>query len=85
MILASFVVGLINIFFIRNQFISSLMAIVLAAVYSIYLLYDTRKIIGGKHKELNMDDSVKGAMLLYMDIISLFLQIMKLLGEKKKD
>lgn len=61
------------------------MAIVLAAVYSIYLLYDTRKIIGGKHKELNMDDSVKGAMLLYMDIISLFLQIMKLLGEKKKD
>ena len=59
-------------------------AYVLGIVYSVYLLVDTQMILGGKHKSLDFDNYVLGALIIYMDIVSLFLQILKILGKKKK-
>ncbi len=40
-------------------------------------------IIGGKHRfQLSCDDYVVGALLLYMDIIQLFMYLLMLLGKK---
>lgn len=45
-------------------------------MYSLYLIYDTQLIAGkGKHK-LEIDDYVIGAMILYIDIIGLFIKIL---------
>lgn len=44
--------------------------------YGFYLIYDTQLIIGGKSHELSIDDYVIGAMLIYIDIIVLFLRIL---------
>jgi FtsH-binding integral membrane protein len=76
-------ITLLNVFIIRSSFITVLMAIGIACVYSLYLIIDTQLILGGKNLELTMDNYVLGAVLLYIDIIQLFLQILKILGKKK--
>jgi protein lifeguard len=60
-------------------------AILFAAIYSIYIIIDTQLIIGGKNKELALDDFILGSVILYTDIISLFLKILQILGKKKDD
>lgn len=79
----TFSITIINIFFIKSDFITVLVAIAIACVYSIYLIIDTQLILGGKNQELTLDNYVLGAVLLYIDIIQLFLQILKILGKKK--
>jgi len=51
------------------------------AIYSLYLIIDTQLILGGKNKELTLDNYVLGAILLYVDIIGLFLEILKIIGK----
>lgn len=60
-------------------------AIVVGVAYSIYLLVDTQMILGGKHKSLSLDNYVLGAIILYVDIVGLFLKILQILGKKKDD
>lgn len=78
-------VSLINMFFIRSSLIVMGIAILMSVVYSIYILVDTHMIMGGKNKELSLDDYVLGSIILYVDIISLFLKILQILGKKKDD
>lgn len=54
-------------------------------LYSLYLIIDTIMITGGKSMNgygCDLDDYVIGAMMLYMDIIMLFIYILRLLGGK---
>lgn len=53
-------------------------------VYGIYLIYDTQLIMGGKHVELGYDDYIVGALIIYLDIIVLFLRILEILNALKK-
>ena len=48
--------------------------------YSIYLVMDTQLIMGGKRYEVEIDDYILGAIILYTDIIMLFLYLLQLLG-----
>jgi len=48
-----------------------------------YIIYDTQLIVGGNHKhQFTIDDYVFAALNLYMDIIQLFLHLLRMLGEK---
>ena len=51
-----------------------------ACLFAIYLVIDTQLIVGGGRYSLSMDDYVAGAMILYIDIIQIFLYILELLG-----
>jgi FtsH-binding integral membrane protein len=62
---------------------SNLMAFVVGAIYCGYILVDTQLIIGGKNKELSLDNYILGSVILYVDIIGLFLKLLQLLGDKK--
>ena len=73
-----------NAFIFRSSLLVNLMAVVIAGIYCIYLLVDTQLILGGKKHQLSLDNYVMGAMILYVDIIGLFLKILQLLGDKKK-
>jgi len=53
--------------------------------FSGYLAYDIQLIMGGKRRSLEIDDYILGALIIYMDIINLFIEILKLFGEKKDD
>ena len=51
--------------------------------YSIYLIIDTMMIVGGKSAngyELDMDEYIMGALMLYIDIIMIFIYILRILG-----
>jgi FtsH-binding integral membrane protein len=50
-------------------------------LYSLYLVFDTQLIMGDKTYSLEIDDYIYGALMLYIDIIGLFLRILKLLKE----
>jgi FtsH-binding integral membrane protein len=54
-------------------------------VFVIYIVYDTQLIIGGEHKshKFTVDDYVFAALTLYLDIMHLFLRLLRLLGKKK--
>jgi len=51
----------------------------------IYLIYDTQLLIGKRGKKFSEDDYILAAITLYLDIIVLFLQILKIFGEKKNN
>lgn len=56
-----------------------------AALFSGYLAYHTKLIVSGKHTkyQMNEKDYVFGAMSLYNDIISMFIYILRLIGEDR--
>ena len=80
-----FWVSLVNIFFVRSPMLNLVISWALGIVYTIYLLVDTQMILGGKNKNLTLDNYALGAIIIYTDIIQLFLQILKVLGKKKKE
>jgi hypothetical protein len=51
-------------------------------VFGIYLVIDTQLIIGGRRLAISMDDYVVGALILYMDIIQIFLYLLQLFGRR---
>lgn len=72
----------IAIFGLQMHFIMSAFAVFL---FSFYLIYDTQMILNGTldtHKQYKMDEDsyIMGAMMLYIDIIQLFLHILSLLN-----
>ena len=45
-------------------------------LYALYILVDTQLIVGGGRHELSIDDYIIGAIILYIDIIMLFLKLL---------
>ena len=54
-------------------------------LFSFYIVYDTQLIVGGKHNAIrfSIDDYVFAALNLYMDIINLFIMLLRLFGERR--
>jgi len=54
-------------------------------LFTLYLAYHTKLIVGGKHAkyQMNEKDYVFGAMSLYVDIVNLFLYILQLMGSER--
>merc|ERR1712217_747063 len=57
-----------------------------ALIMSFYIVYDTQLIVGGKHQrsnEFSIDDYAFAAISLYIDIVQLFLYILRLFGDRR--
>merc|ERR1719183_3285408 len=54
-------------------------------LFVVYIVYDTQLIIGGEHKahKFTIDNYVFAALNLYLDIMQLFLRLLRMLGKKK--
>jgi len=70
--------GLLHIFF-RNSALETLLTIGGAVLFSVYIIYDTQLIM----KHLSPEEYVIGILNLYMDIINLFIKILRLLDSLK--
>ncbi|KAI8465316.1 MAG: inhibitor of apoptosis-promoting Bax1-domain-containing protein [Monoraphidium minutum] len=57
-----------------------------ALLFGWYLVFDVQMLIGGQHTrfQLSPDDYVAGAIALYLDVINLFLYILRLLGNDRE-
>lgn len=45
-------------------------------LFGFYLVFDTQLILGGKRYELDKEDYIFGAVILYLDIINIFLYLL---------
>lgn len=55
-----------------------------AILFSIYLIYDTQMMMGGKHKySISPEEYIFGALTLYLDIINIFIYILSIIGSSK--
>jgi FtsH-binding integral membrane protein len=67
--------------FTHNKIVHILFSCAGVLLYSIYLVYDTQLIVGEKELSIGVDDYIYGALILYVDVISLFLHILRLLKQ----
>ena len=75
--------GIIGIFY-TSHFYQMFLDSIGVLLMSLYLIYDTQLVVGNKRHLIDIDDYIYGALLIYLDIISLFIRILRLLGSKKK-
>ena len=59
-------------------FLSALVVV----LYGLFLVYDTQIVAGKGHHKLSIDDYILGALIIYLDIIMLFLELLKIFGRK---
>lgn len=56
-----------------------------SALAGLYFIYDIKLIAGNDRRKLSLDDYIRGALFLYVDIIRIFLKILELLTKLSKD
>jgi len=62
------------------QMVYSFLGVIL---FSLYIVYDTQCIVGGRQRQLEIDDYCLAALMLYLDILNLFLHLLRLLGRRR--
>ena len=75
--------GIIGIFY-TSHFYQMFLDSIGVLLMSLYLIYDTQLVVGEKQHLIDIDDYIYAALLIYLDIIVLFIRILRLLGTKKK-
>mmetsp|Transcript_21676 Transcript_21676/g.33380 ORF Transcript_21676/g.33380 Transcript_21676/m.33380 type:complete len:160 (-) Transcript_21676:38-517(-) len=71
--------------FIKIKFLYTIYCCLGLLFYSLFLIIDTMMIIGGKSmngQQCDLDDYVVGAMMLYLDIIMIFVYLLQLFGDR---
>eukprot|EP00499_Haloplacidia_sp_CaronLabIsolate_P012515 CAMPEP_0196781620 /NCGR_PEP_ID=MMETSP1104-20130614/9979_1 /TAXON_ID=33652 /ORGANISM="Cafeteria sp., Strain Caron Lab Isolate" /LENGTH=274 /DNA_ID=CAMNT_0042151853 /DNA_START=98 /DNA_END=922 /DNA_ORIENTATION=+ len=76
---------LIMAIILQSEVLSVIYAALGTVVFSLFLVYDTQLIVGGRHRrfQFSVDDYVFAALALYLDIINLFLFILRLVGGRR--
>ncbi|KAM6936470.1 protein lifeguard 1 [Lycodopsis pacificus] len=67
---------------LRSQYLYILYACLGTLLFSLYLVFDTQRILGGKHRkyQVSPEEYVFAALSLYLDIVTLFLLLLQLIG-----
>ena len=84
MISSMFIMAISNFFF-RIPLIGCILYAGSCVMAGLYLIYDVQMICGGKRGKFGIDDYVRAAMTLYLDIIRIFIKIIQILNALKKD
>ena len=58
---------------------SPVVTTMLVISYGLFLIYDTQMVAGGGKYALSHDDYVVGALMIYVDILWIFLELLRLL------
>jgi FtsH-binding integral membrane protein len=74
-----FVAGILAIF-IRNKILDIVISSLACLVYGVYLIFDTQLVVGKHENALSLDDYIQGALQLYIDILRLFIEILRILA-----
>jgi FtsH-binding integral membrane protein len=55
-----------------------------ALIFSMYLVYDTQMMIGGKHKySISPEEYIFAALSLYLDVVNIFIYILTIIGASR--
>ena len=75
-----FIFGILAIvFFARNYpVVHTVYSALIALLFSVYLIYDTQQIMGGKKYEISPEEHIYASVQLYIDVVYIFLAILSL-------
>ena len=80
-LLCLMIFGFIALFFPANRTLRLVYAAIGCLIFSLYIVYDTQLMIGGKHSyALSPEEYIFAALNLYLDIVQLFLFILRIVG-----
>uniref|UniRef100_A0A3Q3W962 Uncharacterized protein n=1 Tax=Mola mola TaxID=94237 RepID=A0A3Q3W962_MOLML len=67
---------------LRSRYLHILYACLGTLIFSLYLVFDTQLILGGKHRKYQMspEEYVFAALNLYLDVVTIFLFLLQLIG-----
>jgi len=82
-LLGAFIASIIFLIFYPSRIILIIITFFVVVVASIYLIADTQAIMGGHRYSLSLDDYVLGVILLYTDIIMIFVNLLNLIGKRR--
>lgn len=69
-------------FFVRNQFLNTLYCSLGVLLFGLYLVVDTALILQVGKWGITIDDYILASLVLYIDIVSMFLYILRLLARR---
>ncbi|XP_068618824.1 protein lifeguard 1-like isoform X2 [Battus philenor] len=76
--------GIIAMFIPGNRIVTLVYASLGALLFSVYLVYDTQLMMGGKHKySISPEEYVFAALNLYLDVINIFVYILTIIGASR--
>ncbi len=71
--------------FTRFGFIESLIFFGGCILSGLYFIYDMKHMLGRNRFKMSLDDYVRGSMQLYLDIVSIFLDVLRIVAAMSKD
>ncbi|KAK7027375.1 hypothetical protein SK128_005118 [Halocaridina rubra] len=74
-----FIFGIIAIF-TYSRIMYTIYSAGIALLFSMYLVFDTQMIVGGRKHEMSAEEHIYGALVLYLDVINIFLALLSLFG-----
>ena len=77
--LVLFVFGIVCIFW-RDPIVQLIYSCLSALLFSVYLVFDTQLVLGKGQYSYTLDDAYLAAIQLYIDIMELFLHILRILS-----
>lgn len=82
--LALFIFGLCRWFFPYSKTLNLIYACIGALIFSMYIIFDTQLMMGGKHKyALDPEEYIFASLNLYLDVINLFLMILQIIHNSR--
>ncbi|CAG9321496.1 unnamed protein product [Blepharisma stoltei] len=68
--------------FLYDRVLYTIFCFIAVLLYGFFIVYDAQLIAGGRYQELSYDDYAIAALLMYIDIVGLFLYMLALLSNK---
>uniref|UniRef100_A0A131X9Z3 Putative fas apoptotic inhibitory molecule 2-like protein n=1 Tax=Hyalomma excavatum TaxID=257692 RepID=A0A131X9Z3_9ACAR len=78
---ALFLFGILTIF-TYNKIMNTVYATLGAILFMAFLAFDTQMLMGGRKLELSPEEHIFAALQLYMDIVQIFLFILRIMGRR---
>ncbi len=75
-------VGFLN-FFIQSKEFEIFVSAMGCLLFGFYLIYDTQLVVGKHKNALSTDDYIQGALQIYIDVVRIFLEILRILAIAK--
>lgn len=79
---ALFLFGILAIF-TYNKILNTVYAVLGAVLFMAFLAFDTQMLMGGRKVELSPEEHIFAALQLYMDIVQIFLFILRIMSSKR--
>jgi len=81
LLVALLVCGLIKVFLPHSKTLEIVYAGGGALLFSAYLVWDVQRLMYGKESQIGVDDYVLAAISIYLDILNIFLNVLRILQE----